>query len=106
LIRRWQKNTSGISWTGSTVSFTSFKAWVHAFCNLRRLAVPRRIKCKRPLPLVDAEEGDAIQWACAVRGTVYLAAIDPRARHEQRQDVVRVPADDARESVEISQKPS
>ncbi len=65
----------------------------------------RCIRCKRPLPLVDVGEDEETRWACAACGTVYLAAIDPRARYEQRQDVVHVPADDAREAVRISQKP-
>jgi hypothetical protein len=66
--------------------------------------VTRCIKCKRPLPFVNAVEGDETRWACAAGGTVYIATIDPRARYEQRQDVVPVPVDDARECVKISQK--
>lgn len=47
----------------------------------------RCVRCKMPLPLMDAEIEEQASWICATCGTKYRAAIDPRSTPEERRQV-------------------
>lgn len=40
------------------------------------------VKCKMPLPLMEADPDERASWICVVCGTRYLAAIDPQSSPE------------------------
>ena len=59
------------------------------------------VRCKRPLPLVDAPEHELSNWVCAACGTAYRAAIDPRSNRQERKQVLLDPRAQAADGLKI-----